>query len=424
MKRYSLQSCEDKHTLRPIIWKTASALAADRATKTVVVVVAQSIFIASVAIAILRTAAAADDSLTSDTVFINVEAHSIAFSALYFWVVPAVALASIIGVSQSEVSIPNKLSGLVNDLDKSSLLTGKMKSSFEALNHYLQDTNRRIYHGGIYSWQPARRQDLKSQVSRRSHVTQNDYQGDVEAAPHNRPSDGRQRAFKAKILLILPYLMVLLGTAAGMAVSALVPPDGFDCRHAAQLTILAIWLLSAGLNTALDKMFPLKTSQGHEILKNRRRLFWCTYAKDLFATFTTLGCVIATQIGIFNRCACYTQWARTGLQLPEMPDVSSVLHRRLGREYPLIVFSAIVIELLIVPAAIWLWYKDAMTVFIQRDDGESNGASLRVLSNAIRRAGSGVVDGFNSVRRRVCDVFRTMKSASQAICKLAQYLLP
>jgi hypothetical protein len=302
--------------------QTAKALAADRATKSLPIAVAQCFFIASVGIAIFRTAAAADSSASSDTVFINVEAHSIAFSALYFWIIPAVFLSSIIGVSQTEANIPRILRKLEAG-----------ESRFETLNKSL-DQSQRIYHGGVYLWQPSKWQCETLSSWKQNHM-------------------------------LLPYLIVLLGTVTGMTVSALVPPDGIDCRHIAQLSMLFVWYASAELDILLNKVFHITNEIGG-------RLFWCTYVKDFVATGTTMGCVIATQLGFFNRCLCYTQWGNTGLALPEMPDVATVLRARLGREYPAITFTSIAIELIIVPLAIWLWYGDAMRVYVQRDDGKSN----------------------------------------------------
>ncbi len=84
-----------------------------------------------------------------------------------------------------------------------------------------------------------------------------------------------------------------------------------------------IWLASAELDIHLNKIFHITNENGG-------RLFWCTYVKDFVATGTTMGCVIATQLGFFNRCLCYTQWGNTGRALPEMPDVATVLRARQG----------------------------------------------------------------------------------------------
>ncbi len=87
--------------------------------------------------------------------------------------------------------------------------------------------------------------------------------------------------------MLLPYLIVLLGTVTGMTVSALVPPDGIDCRHIAQLSMLFVWFASAELDILFNKVFHITNEIGG-------RLFWCTYVKDFVATGTTMGCVIAT----------------------------------------------------------------------------------------------------------------------------------
>ena len=91
-----------------VIRYAAELLAADRATKFLPIVAAQVIFIGAIAIAFAKTAAS-DANSPNPTVFINVEAHSIAFSAQFFWVIPAVIMASVIGVSQTEHAIPRIL---------------------------------------------------------------------------------------------------------------------------------------------------------------------------------------------------------------------------------------------------------------------------------------------------------------------------
>ena len=220
--------------------------------------------------------------------------------------------------------MPDILGSLEDDIN--------LKSNFKKLNGKLDQRNR-IYQGGIYSWQPPRWHTGKPLSWKEQH----------------RP---------------LPYIIVLLGIVSGITISALVPPDGFDCRHIAQISIFVIWVVSREVGICLQRFFPLTG--------DRARLFWCTYIKDLIATTTTMGGIIATQVGLFNRCACYTRWGGTGLALPEMPDVAAVLSYRLGTAYPAITFSAIGLELIIVPVAIWWWYPNAMRVFVQRDDGESN----------------------------------------------------
>ena len=133
--------------------QTGRALAADRSTKFLPIIVAQIFFIAAIAIAILRTVSAAKRDELSGTIFINVEAHSIAFSALYFWIIPAVFLSAVIGVSQTEAAIPRILRRFQVDLNR---LDTPM--SVQMPNHCLEKEKARVFYGGIYSWQPAKGQ--------------------------------------------------------------------------------------------------------------------------------------------------------------------------------------------------------------------------------------------------------------------------
>ena len=304
------------------------------------------------------------------------EAHSIAFTAQYFWIIPTVFLGSIVGVSQTEAAIPRILRRFQIDLERLQLL-----KSIKLPNDCLHDKQRRIFHGGIYSWQP-------------------------------------QKYYSSRTILthyeVLPYLIVVLGTATGMMVSAFVPPDGWDCRNNGEILILIAWLLSARIDVLFHHLWPLdennqrvaendrivaannmqinennqRLNEENQRLKkdnqrlnedsqrlnktNQRKLLWITGIKDLLVTIATMGGVITTQLGVFNRCSCYTQWGRTGLALPEMPDVAEVLFHRLNTTYPTIAFIGIGIQLVIVPLFVCILYIDALRTFVQRDDKKSN----------------------------------------------------
>lgn len=87
-----------------------------------------------------------------------------------------------------------------------------------------------------------------------------------------------------------------------------------------------------------------------------------------------MGGIVITQIGVFNQCVCYTNWGRTGLALPQRPDIAATLLRRLKTIYPAFTFSCIAIELVLVPLFICYQNRDALRVFTQRDDRKSNAA--------------------------------------------------
>ena len=454
---------EEKKDVKDAIHRTADALAGDRATAFLPIIVAQTFFVGAIVIAVGRTASAA--SISSDTVHINVEAHSIAFSALYFWIIPAVILSSVIGVSQTEASIPrilrriqhkpplphpeklaeaipcvnddrrmakenlaqlsnclddhkmreNKLAKINDSLDndrtktldelieryKSITPRSKAMEKIIRLNESLDD-QRRISHGGIYSWQPFRWQQETSDNAQTVTALK---QGEQTQRSRDGPEsqglilaghiDGNSFASGNWKKYALPaYLIVILGTITGMIISGLVPPDGPDCRHIGELLTCMAWMLSAWLDTRFTYMIPLgDTNQksknqvpertSEKTLEYRQKLLvrW-TVTKDVLISIATLGGVIAVQVGVLNRCSCYTMWGFDGLALPEMPIVYEKLRHRLSTWYPGLAFTCIGMELLIIPALIYRQYPDAFRVYLQRDDGKPN---LKWLQNSLGR---------------------------------------
>jgi hypothetical protein len=142
--------------LQHIYDETAFSLAADRQTKTLPVAIAEVFFVAGWIIALLKAAA----SEPSPTNWVNVEAHSIAFSALYLWVTSAVGIGAVIGASQTEGSIPRLLQGFEYNMtpfrgDSVPCYRARRPSaaSREKRNWCKTFTDRAI-HGGVYCWRP------------------------------------------------------------------------------------------------------------------------------------------------------------------------------------------------------------------------------------------------------------------------------
>ena len=361
-----------------VVRQTAAMLAADRATKYLPIIAAQAIFIGAVGVAFAKTAAVATANSPSPTTFINVEAHSISFSAQYFWIIPAVILASVIGVSQTEHAIPRILQRFQDDLDR------VLSSRFRLPNDFLHDQQRRVARGGLYSFRliEAREQATTAIYNDSSDFNINlmGFNGSksysrvkVNAStisPKVHPEINHattQHMFPGPGLFAL--LICLSGTATAVLVSFLVPPEGFDCRHIAQILILVTWLVSAAIDVAFKYLIP---SHDNHLLF----VFWATFWKDLVATVSTVGGVMVAHIGVFNRCSCYTNWGRTGLALPEMPLVKQVLANRIQTTYPAITFAAISFQLVFVPLYILLTNRHAVRVFLQRDHGDSNAGWL------------------------------------------------
>ena len=158
----------------------------------------------------------------------------------------------------------------------------------------------------------------------------------------------------------MPVLLVVLGAITAILISVMVPPVGPGCRNVGQLAIITPWLVSSALSHLIDRG------------KRDGRVFWILFVKDSFVMAATIGLMIAFQIGILNRPACYTMWGLTGMALPQIPAVHDALVYGMKITYPAITSVAIVLELLVFPVMVILRYPLAMNVFLQADDGTTN----------------------------------------------------
>jgi hypothetical protein len=324
----------------------ANNLAADRSTKFFPIVVAQGFFIGNIAIALVRT-----KTLTTGpdpATFINIEAYSIGFSALYFWIMFAVSLSSAIGTSQTAEAIPRILGQLRDELIP--ITEGRLETLPNTFNKAT-----RIRNGGVYSWQPGRRANQTSawSSSRWSWVIGRKSTPFI-TYPIVRPS------FPGSFRSVLPYLSLTLAASTGWLISYLVPPVGWGCRNNGELIIYLIWLFSHLVENALC------------FGTHHRAEFWTYLVKDFLCMGSTMGMVIAPQIGIYNSPECYTLWGRTGLALPGMASVAATLSHNLDKVYPPIMAVGIGVQLLVLPAIVIRKYRLAIRVFLQRDDEQSN----------------------------------------------------
>ena len=366
-----------------ICQKTANALAADRSTKFLPIIVAQAFFIGTVALAFGRTPDAA--SGPSPPTYINIEAHSIAFSALYFWIIPIVFLGSIIGVSQTENAIPRILRRFQLDIDRE---LGHLQ--IEMPNTHLFEnkvevpaTSMRERNGGIYSWVPekARRKLIEQIRDAESHLGSSTPSSSKTIDPAEKRLTWP--TYLSKVLRLRPgsvpftLLIVLSCLFTGCLISILVPPIGFICRSQTETAIVGIWLLAAVLDYV--------TWSG-----NDDRQFWFMFSKDLLSTLITMGTIVATQVGIFNRCSCYSIAGKVGLALPEISTISQNLFHDIKTVYPAIAFLGIGFQLVVFPAMITRQYHMAMKVFLQRDDDESNLRGWHSMINFFRHVFSAI----------------------------------
>ncbi|KAF1849773.1 uncharacterized protein K460DRAFT_360626 [Cucurbitaria berberidis CBS 394.84] len=311
--------------IRHIYEETAGSLAADRQTRTLPVVIAELFFIGGWVISLVKAAS----SEPNPTNWVNVEAQSIAISALFLWVTSAVVIASVIGASQTEDAVPRILHAFEYHI--SAFLGGRARrpSIQERIETtWCRKSIDRAVHGGTYSW---------------------------------RPTKWKEDWPKSSVLFAYAAIGTILVSSSffiSALLSYLVSPKGFNCRHIPEAMVLAIWLLSSVIEIICERYL-------------NRRLFWVIFWKDTLCALSNIAIIIVVQWGIMNRCSCWSGWGSTGLHLPQMPDVKPELMFFIRHIAPWIVLGAVVFHLVFCAVVIWK-YWDAVRVYIQRDDGVSN----------------------------------------------------
>ena len=326
------------------------------------------------------------------TIFINIEMHGIAFSMLFFWIIPAVLMSSVIGVSQTEESIRRVLDRFhkeIEQIDPELTKNSRLKRLISKKMNDGDDTDR-WFNGGLYSWHSTYWQSKVTDQDRVHVMKFKERAGskvviyaqrkvqmallqseEVSPEPlrairpkwYTKPVTFLLRCLRLRWLQggSIALLCVLIPSVFGMILSSLIPPDGFNCRVWGELGIFLCWFLSH----ELDIFFYLA------ITAKSKKLFWAIYAKDLFFTLATFIFTFMTILGIFNRCSCWLD-DDSNLILPQRPDIGSILRYRLKRHYPALIFSALAIELIVIPFGVFVTYYDALLVYVQRDDGKPN----------------------------------------------------
>jgi hypothetical protein len=318
--------------------KISDQLAADRATAFLPIIAAQSFFIGALAIAMFKTASITPGSGN----YISVEIHSIAFSALYFWIIPAVFFSAVIGVSQTAKSIPSFLKTLKSDFDNHDFLHDILPDV-----HFVDKDELRTLHGGIYSWQPRAKQ---------------------------------QKVFQAPALeSFIAFSSITSSILTSCLFSGFVPADGLQPRHCAYLFYFLMWVQSFVLT---DLLKPSHSSNSREDMEDQKLTtskqtlpadmvrFRLTYLKDFVWTLGTIGPLMYIQAGPFNNCEAYAAWGRAGLALPEMPDIARLLKERIHGLYIVIAVLGIGIQIFITVGSLWGCRK-GLRVLLQNDDGTS-----------------------------------------------------
>ena len=346
-------------------FRTAAAqLAADRSTFVLPIFIALIAFIIAIGAAYWRIIGVEPhpDAWT------NVEAYSIAMSAPFLHIIPAVFFSAIIGASQTEVSVPNILNSLRTKLakvDESWMPTEEIKKHMPLLSvpgavEYKSGKKRdsdpqtctidgnlpsRIASGGLYAWRP----DML----------------------HSLPLIRHHQTWKH---VLLSFSFVGASVFVASWISYRVPPQGFDCRNVAQMSLLGVWIASFALDHLFFNLLPHIPTTTHNPQHRggyNPLLYTLTFLKDTLTALAVVTNIMVVQVGIFNRCGCFTLWGKAPLGLPQIPEARRVLMDRIAREWPAVTFSWIGLELVLCVGVAW-HYRDAFRVYMQKDDGTSN----------------------------------------------------
>ena len=340
---HSDQCLEDPESLRnqeriSCIEETAKSLAADRRTGLLPILLAQTIFVCGWFIAFIR----ATGIELGERNWINIEAHSIAFSSQFFAFITAVFLSSLIGSSQSELAIPRILNRFLHEIQAIDDMCDKelTRVSSEQRRRQIETTiQERIESGSLYSWHVARWKTWKSEYG-----LSNPY-----------------------LQTFLAITAVASGTFVAVGISSRVPERSW-CRPASQLALFGVWLLSFIIGTGLNQ------------IKSYRARYWFTLIKDFISASLIVCVVLVTQWGILHRCSCYNSPGSRALTLPLLANVAEILEQRIRGEYKWVVISGIMFQLLMCAMIAW-YYQDALRVYLQRDDGLSNFDVTRLMNS-------------------------------------------
>jgi len=362
---------------------TAGALAADRATSPAPIAVAEVVFIGVFLINTLRLRTN-EQGWLSGTPFVNIELHSIGFSALFFWLIPIVFTAALIGASRTQTAIPRILLRFRRDVMR-------IDRKFDVPSPNVSDvTLKRRWMNGMPVWIPGK-PFLGGQFQFMIEVTR-------EEQSKRRADIRRMRAPRRQVQLLqvqllytwpalytsLPFLAFGCAIATGTLVSYFVAPRGWRCRTWGELIFALIWFVSYLLTCGISRMAHSSLWTPSTVWFEKSTWlpsgygFYIMFAKDFSACGAVIAWVVVTQIGYYNRRDCYSTEA-LGLVLPEQSHGYEELQAglRVGGSFLTILMVGITVQAAFIPGLIWVRYSGARNALLQSDKDVSALISAR-----------------------------------------------
>jgi hypothetical protein len=302
--------------------------------------------------------------------WVNIEAHSIAFSALLLWLIPAVYFSSIIGVSQMDEEIPRKLEHFQKQLknlkmqselrknssgDQSHSSLAKFPSSLSAIPVEIQFDEIDGQNSSTISGIRKCREQLSWLETRTMYSCQPALLWDIRRLDGRPLLSGRTRV----VCHTVSWILVTSSFAIAIGISYGVPPHGNMCRPRWQLAALFAWVGSWVLDFPIMRWVP----KGFD--------YWFLFVKDLIAGSFIVALILVVQGGILNKCSCYSSPKDKTMINPLDPLVAQRLDELFNHQWLGITVAGIAIQLVISAFMSW-WYITAFRVYLQRNDGKSN----------------------------------------------------
>lgn len=162
------------------------------------------------------------------------------------------------------------------------------------------------------------------------------------------------------IRLSLPLIAsfpILSSFAASFILHWEAVPSGFSCRHVWIITVFGLWILSPFLTFFFSKirLNPRGNDKNNHISSVG---FWLIYTKDFLIGMGTISMIIASVIGVFNSCFCWSlaMWLGEENAIMAVNTRGTYLQRKRGM-YPALVGGFILLELVFVAAVVWLLWS-------------------------------------------------------------------
>ncbi|KAM7187874.1 hypothetical protein V8F33_010988 [Rhypophila sp. PSN 637] len=159
-------------------------------------------------------------------------------------------------------------------------------------------------------------------------------------------STGRDKLIRLS-LPILATFPVIASFIASFILHWEAVPMGFSCRHVWIIAVFALWVISPFLT-----YFLVKLDRPHRRGKLGYKWgWWFIYTKDMLFGFGALSMIIASVIGVFNSCFCWSlaMWVGEAKAIMMVNTRGQYLEYKKGR-YPSIVGGFIILQVAFVAA--------------------------------------------------------------------------